>query len=100
MCVSDVVSSFKAEKCLTKYTSHKSRKDAEGREELCGTSRLCAFAVKCILFLPIVKNCWQLARVAQLENRWLIKARNALLRLTPPSVAEKQMKFLQEISFQ
>ena len=48
----------------------------------------------------IVKNSWQLGRVAQLENRWLIKARNALLRLTPPSVAEKQMKFLQEISFQ
>ena len=48
----------------------------------------------------IVKNSWQLGRVAQLENRWLIKARNALLRLTPSSVAEKQIKSLQEISFQ
>ncbi len=47
----------------------------------------------------IVKNSRQLGRIAQLENSWLIKMRNALLRLTPPSIAEKQIKFLQEISF-
>jgi len=47
----------------------------------------------------IVIKSWKLGRVAQLENSWLIKMRNALLRLTPASVAEKQVKFLQEISF-
>jgi 2-polyprenyl-6-methoxyphenol hydroxylase-like FAD-dependent oxidoreductase len=48
----------------------------------------------------IVKGSWQLGRLAQLENKWLIKMRNTLLRITPPSVAEKQMKFIQDISFQ
>jgi 2-polyprenyl-6-methoxyphenol hydroxylase-like FAD-dependent oxidoreductase len=47
----------------------------------------------------IVNRSWQLGRVAHLENPWLIKMRNALLRITPPSVAEKQIKFIQDISF-
>jgi 2-polyprenyl-6-methoxyphenol hydroxylase-like FAD-dependent oxidoreductase len=48
----------------------------------------------------IVNNSWKLGRIAQWENRFLIKLRNTLLRLTPPSVAEKQVKFLQEVNFQ
>lgn len=48
----------------------------------------------------IVKESWQLGRVAQFENRLLILLRNNLLRLTPPSVAEKQIKFIQNVSFQ
>lgn len=48
----------------------------------------------------IVKNSWQLGRVAQWRNPLLITFRNILLRLTPPSVAEKQIKFLQDVNFQ
>jgi 2-polyprenyl-6-methoxyphenol hydroxylase-like FAD-dependent oxidoreductase len=47
----------------------------------------------------IVKNSWRLGQIAQWENGLLMKLRNTLLRLTPPSVAEKQIKFLQDISF-
>ena len=42
----------------------------------------------------IVKNSWNIGKVAQLENRLLISIRNAALKLTPPSVTEKQIKFL------
>lgn len=48
----------------------------------------------------IVNNSWKLGRVAQWENSLLVKLRNSLLRLTPPSIAEKQVKFLQEVKFQ
>lgn len=48
----------------------------------------------------IVNNSWQLGKLAQLENWLLIGVRNTLLRLTPPSVAEKQIKFLQDVSLQ
>jgi|SoiMethySBSTD1v2_1073268.scaffolds.fasta_scaffold34113_5 2-polyprenyl-6-methoxyphenol hydroxylase-like FAD-dependent oxidoreductase len=48
----------------------------------------------------IVKESWQLGRIAQWENKLLITLRDALLRLTPPSVAEKQIRFIQNISFQ
>jgi 2-polyprenyl-6-methoxyphenol hydroxylase-like FAD-dependent oxidoreductase len=48
----------------------------------------------------IVNNSWNIGRVAQLENSVLIAFRNAVLRLTPPSVAEKQVRFLQDVSFQ
>jgi 2-polyprenyl-6-methoxyphenol hydroxylase-like FAD-dependent oxidoreductase len=48
----------------------------------------------------IVNNSWNIGRVAQLENAVLIALRNTLLRLTPPSFAEKQVRFLQEVSFQ
>ncbi|HEX6226886.1 MAG TPA: FAD-dependent monooxygenase [Chryseolinea sp.] len=47
----------------------------------------------------IVNESWQLGRLAQLENKWLISLRNILLRLTPESVAEKQIKFIREVSF-
>lgn len=42
----------------------------------------------------VVRNSWRLGRIAQLENRVLVALRNLLLRLTPPSVAEKRIKAL------
>ena len=48
----------------------------------------------------IVKDSWQLGRIAQWENKLLITLRDTLLRLTPPSVAEKQIRFIQNVSFQ
>src|SRR5687768_113589 len=42
----------------------------------------------------IVKNSWTLGRIAQLENKFLIALRNSVVRHTPPSVAEKQIRFL------
>lgn len=47
----------------------------------------------------IVNNSWQLGRIAQWENRLLILLRNTLLRLTPPSVAERQIRFLLDVKF-
>jgi 2-polyprenyl-6-methoxyphenol hydroxylase-like FAD-dependent oxidoreductase len=47
----------------------------------------------------IVRGSWQLGRIAQLENPILAQLRNAAIRATPSSVAEKQMKFLYEVSF-
>ncbi|HZB13111.1 MAG TPA: FAD-dependent monooxygenase [Chryseolinea sp.] len=47
----------------------------------------------------IVNESWQLGRVAQWENRLLISLRNTLLQLTPSSVAEKQIRFIQNVSF-
>jgi 2-polyprenyl-6-methoxyphenol hydroxylase-like FAD-dependent oxidoreductase len=48
----------------------------------------------------IVKESWQLGRIAQWENKLLITLRDTLLRLTPPSVAERQIRFIQDVSFQ
>jgi len=47
----------------------------------------------------IVNDSWQLGRIAQWENKLLITLRDTLLRLTPPSVAEKQIRFIQDVSF-
>jgi 2-polyprenyl-6-methoxyphenol hydroxylase-like FAD-dependent oxidoreductase len=47
----------------------------------------------------IINDSWNMGRVAQLENPLLIWLRNSLLQLTPPSVAEKQVRFLQDVSF-
>lgn len=47
----------------------------------------------------IVNDSWRLGKVAQLENPMLISLRNAAIRMVPPSVAEKQVKFLNDISF-
>jgi 2-polyprenyl-6-methoxyphenol hydroxylase-like FAD-dependent oxidoreductase len=47
----------------------------------------------------VVKGSWQLGRIAQLENPILAHLRNAAIRATPSSVAEKQIKFLYEVSF-
>lgn len=48
----------------------------------------------------IVKDSWRLGKIAQLENSFLMKLRDAAIRRTPVSVAERQLKFLQEISFE
>jgi 2-polyprenyl-6-methoxyphenol hydroxylase-like FAD-dependent oxidoreductase len=47
----------------------------------------------------IVNGSWTLGKVAQLENPLLIRLRNAAVRMTPSSVAERQMKFIHDISF-
>jgi len=47
----------------------------------------------------IVRGSWTLGRIAQLENPLLVQLRNAAIRATPSSVAEKQMRFLYEVSF-
>lgn len=47
----------------------------------------------------IVKGSWSLGKIAQLQNPFLVGLRNTAIRLTPTSVAERQMKFLYEISF-
>jgi 2-polyprenyl-6-methoxyphenol hydroxylase-like FAD-dependent oxidoreductase len=48
----------------------------------------------------VVNDSWKLGRIAQWDNPFLIKLRNLLLRLTPPSVAEKQIKFIIDVNFQ
>jgi 2-polyprenyl-6-methoxyphenol hydroxylase-like FAD-dependent oxidoreductase len=47
----------------------------------------------------IVNGSWALGKAAQLENPLLISLRNAAVRLTPSSVAERQVKFIHDISF-
>ena len=47
----------------------------------------------------IVNASWNLGRIAQFENPLLSWLRNTAVRLTPPSVAERQMKFLYNVSF-
>lgn len=48
----------------------------------------------------IVNASWRLGKIAQLENPLLMRLRNVAIRSTPPRVAERQIKFLQEISFE
>lgn len=47
----------------------------------------------------IVNDSWRIGKVAQLENRLAISLRNFALKLTPESVAEKQLRFLTEVSY-
>jgi 2-polyprenyl-6-methoxyphenol hydroxylase-like FAD-dependent oxidoreductase len=47
----------------------------------------------------IVNNSRTIGRIAQLENSMLIALRNTLIRATPPSITEKQLKFISEVSF-
>ena len=47
----------------------------------------------------IVNGSWSLGKIAQLQNPWLGKIRNAALRLTPSRMAKRQLKFLYDISF-
>jgi 2-polyprenyl-6-methoxyphenol hydroxylase-like FAD-dependent oxidoreductase len=47
----------------------------------------------------IVESSRLIGRMAQLENPWLVRLRNAVLRLTPTAVSEKQLKFLYDVSF-
>jgi 2-polyprenyl-6-methoxyphenol hydroxylase-like FAD-dependent oxidoreductase len=48
----------------------------------------------------IVNDSWKLGRIAQWENPVLMKIRNMILRMTPQSVAEKQIKFIINAKFQ
>jgi 2-polyprenyl-6-methoxyphenol hydroxylase-like FAD-dependent oxidoreductase len=48
----------------------------------------------------IIRDSRRLGRIAQLENPFLIKLRNAAVRLTPQRVTENQFKFISEVSFQ
>lgn len=47
----------------------------------------------------IVNTSWRLGKIAQLENPLLMQLRNVAIRSTPARMAERQIKFLQEISF-
>jgi 2-polyprenyl-6-methoxyphenol hydroxylase-like FAD-dependent oxidoreductase len=47
----------------------------------------------------IVNNSWRIGKIAQLQNPLLISLRNTALKLTPQSVAEKQIRFLADVSF-
>jgi len=48
----------------------------------------------------IIKDSRRLGRIAQLEHPFLVKLRNAAVRLTPQRVTENQFKFISEVSFQ
>src|SRR5690606_39263464 len=47
----------------------------------------------------IVKTSYTLGKVGQFSNPLLATIRNAAMRLTPESIAEKQLKFLYDVSF-
>lgn len=47
----------------------------------------------------IVNTSWSIGKIAQLNNPLLIKARNTMMRLVPPSVNEKQVSFLFDVDF-
>lgn len=47
----------------------------------------------------IVNTSWQVGKMAQVENKWLLSVRNSLLRLIPPSLNEKQLQFLYNVDF-
>jgi 2-polyprenyl-6-methoxyphenol hydroxylase-like FAD-dependent oxidoreductase len=46
----------------------------------------------------IVNDSWTIGKVAQLENGILTSLRNTLIKLTPPGVSERQVKFLTDVS--
>ncbi len=48
----------------------------------------------------IVAGSWRLGRIAQVDDPLLMWLRNAVVRVTPAAVMEKQMKFLYDVSFQ
>jgi len=47
----------------------------------------------------VINNSYNIGRLAQLENPWLIKARNTLLRLAPQSSNLKRLKKIYEVDF-
>lgn len=47
----------------------------------------------------IVNNSWSIGKIAQIESTVLMYLRDLALRLTPSAVAEKQIRFLYDISF-
>ncbi len=46
----------------------------------------------------IVNDSWRIGRVAQLENPTLSRLRNGILRITPPRVTEKQIRFITDVN--
>jgi 2-polyprenyl-6-methoxyphenol hydroxylase-like FAD-dependent oxidoreductase len=42
----------------------------------------------------IVQQSWQLGKVAQIQQPWLVSLRNAVMRRVPASVNNRQMEFL------
>jgi 2-polyprenyl-6-methoxyphenol hydroxylase-like FAD-dependent oxidoreductase len=48
----------------------------------------------------VVNRSWQIGKIAQLENRWLLLLRNAAMRMIPPSVNDKQLAFLYQVDFE
>jgi 2-polyprenyl-6-methoxyphenol hydroxylase-like FAD-dependent oxidoreductase len=47
----------------------------------------------------IVKNSWNIGKVAQLRNPLLVGLRNAAVKWTPATMTEKSMKFITDITF-
>ena len=47
----------------------------------------------------ITNTSWNIGRMAQLENPFLISVRNAIFRLTPPSLNAKQLAKLNQVDF-
>jgi 2-polyprenyl-6-methoxyphenol hydroxylase-like FAD-dependent oxidoreductase len=47
----------------------------------------------------IVNGSWALGKAAQLEHPLLISLRNAAVRMTPSRIAQRQVKFIHDISF-
>lgn len=46
----------------------------------------------------IVNNSWMIGKVAQWENPLLVSLRNTLIRMTPASATEKQMRFIYDVA--
>jgi 2-polyprenyl-6-methoxyphenol hydroxylase-like FAD-dependent oxidoreductase len=47
----------------------------------------------------IVNASYNIGRIAQLKNPFLIWMRNATIRMTPEGISEKQLRFLNDVSF-
>lgn len=47
----------------------------------------------------IVNRSYQIGRMAQLENRSLVKMRNGLMRILPQSFNDRQLRFLYDVDF-
>jgi 2-polyprenyl-6-methoxyphenol hydroxylase-like FAD-dependent oxidoreductase len=47
----------------------------------------------------VVRDSWQIGKVAQIKNPVLSRLRNIALKLAPPAVAEKQLRFIYDVSF-
>ncbi|WP_042454327.1 FAD-dependent monooxygenase [Neobacillus dielmonensis] len=47
----------------------------------------------------IIKMSKQVGQIAQLQNKWLIPLRNAVMKLVPPSVSMKRFEFLYDVNW-
>lgn len=72
--------------CMDKYTSIEEAFSKFEKKRIVRTTQ-------------IVNTSWRLGKIAQLENPLLMRLRDVAIRSTPARVAERQIKFLQEISF-